>query len=195
MEKIYEHNDNYHGSYCSGIDYNFNVHLRRKRFWGRRRADKIHNRMERKTREKCLTCSLFLSGFCIKCGCIISEPMLCEETDNMARKNINSKEYYASKRFRNKHERYLLGKNRLQRIVNKTVGYPMSAYYCDENREYTDDFNEAVYIKRWYRANHAPGYSGHLKRISSRKIRRHKMELPQRGCGYRKYFDYWWELW
>lgn len=195
MEKVYEYNDNYNGSNYSSITCSIDVHFWRKKSGRRRRTGKIHKRMERKTREECLTCYLFLSGFCIKCGCIISEPMLCEETDNMARKNINSKEYYAGKRFRNKHERYLLGKNRLQRIVNKTVGYPMGAHYCDENREYTDDFNEAVYIKRWYRANHAPGYSGHLKRISSRKIRRHKMELPQRGCGYRKFYDYWWELW
>ena len=193
MEKIYEYNDNYNGIDYNGIVDSIHVHFWRKRSGGRRRTDKIHKRMERKTQEGCLTCSLFLNGFCIKCGCIISEPMLCEETDSMARKNINSKEYYAGKRFRNKHERYLLGKNRLQRIVN-TVDYPMSAYYCDKNREYTDDFNEAVYIKRLYRANHAPGYSGHLKRISSRKIRRHKMELPQRGCGYRKFYDYWWEL-
>lgn len=35
---------------------------------------------------------------------------------------------------------------------------------------------------------------GFLKRMSNKKVRKAKLDLPQKGNGHRKVFDYWWTL-
>ena len=174
-------------------NFDIGMHVARKRLYGRRGADRISKTVERKTSEvNCVICPYYKeNAYCDKIDGFVTN-VTCWEVINIPRRIKRSN--YRS-RSKNKKERYLLGKYRLKRIVDSSVGWPPAATRRDKNRKYTEDPNETMYIKRYYRANHAPGYSGYLKKQSSRIIRRHKMELPTRGCGYRKYFDYWWELW
>lgn len=49
--------------------------------------------------------------------------------------------------------------------------------------------------KRIYRSNNGKcGGSRYNKKMSHRKIRRYKGELPRRGNGSNKLYDYWWEI-
>ena len=51
-------------------------------------------------------------------------------------------------------------------------------------------FEEGTYPKRYYRGKR----STHLKRQSSRKIRRFKGEFQTKGNKHKRVFDFWWEL-
>ena len=103
----------------------------------------------------------------------------------------------------NKYERNKKYKEKLKRIADNPRRYPSGAYYetdrnfCDWNPLHQDYHSwakeNAKYVKRCYRANHAPGYNGFLKRQASKKFRHYKDELAN-GCAYKKTFDYWWEL-
>ena len=46
-----------------------------------------------------------------------------------------------------------------------------------------------IYYKHYWRGKR----STYLKHVSNKKIRRYQGEIPCRG-GYKKVFDYWWEL-
>lgn len=94
----------------------------------------------------------------------------------------------------NSYKRNIKYKQRIARIADNPKRYPCGAYRVGYDGRYTEDFNNTKYIKRTYRANHAPGWSGHLKKLCSKKCRRYKGELPKKGCAYKKIFDYWWEL-
>ena len=112
--------------------------------------------------------------------------------------------YYRKPRKLNRYERKMKYKRKLKRITENPSGYPSGAYYvvdenlCDEWDPLYQDYDtwakeNSKYIKRYYRANHAPGYSGLLKKRASRLFRRYRGELAN-GCAYKKIYDYWWEL-
>ena len=122
----------------------------------------------------------------------------CEED------NVMSKSYERSPRKLNKYERKQKYKRKLKRLAEECDGYIGGAYYV-LTREKWDAWDPKVtsyyvyakenykYIRRYYRSNHTPGSAGFLKRIASRKFRRYKGIIPN-GGGYKKTFDYWWEL-
>lgn len=113
-----------------------------------------------------------------------------------------SKPYVNKKRKSNRYERKIKYKQKLKRIADSSTRYPAGAYYVSR-----ESFAKAptgahykrwvrehyIYVKRQYRTNHVPGHSGYLKKYASKRFRRYKGELPN-GCGYKKTFDYWWEL-
>jgi hypothetical protein len=143
----------------------------------------------------CEGCSLNKGDYCYKIGGDISVFGICEEDERMieepCQKHSKSNKYERNKKY----------KHKLERIANHPKRYPAGAYYvidrsCHWNlyQDYYDWVHEnGKYVKRCYRANHAPGYSGWLKRQASKKFRRYNGELAN-GCAYKKIFDYWWEL-
>ena len=133
--------------------------------------------------------------WCDKLGCEIWLFGCCE--GNKIKQPIKSQK---PKKL-NKYERNKKYKRKLKRIANNPRRYPAGAYYVIDRsccwNLYQDYYNwvreNGKYVKRCYRANHAPGYSGWLKKQASKKFRRYNGELAN-GCAYKKLFDYWWEL-
>lgn len=106
-------------------------------------------------------------------------------------KNTSSK-----RKKRNKRERDLKYKRHLKYISENSSGYPHSAYPMDKNGNYVpyiwfpnDTLQEIAYYKRFYRGSS----SSYHKKMSNRKIRRYKGELPN-GFGCHKLYDYWYEM-
>ena len=136
--------------------------------------------------------------YCLKLDCEINEFGCCEEGDDSMGRNS-----YQNPRKLNRYERNKKYKNKLKRIAENGAHYPAGAYYeTDKDISDWDPLSQnyhawirenAKYIKRYYRANHAPGYSGFLKKQASKKFRRYRGKLAN-GCAYKKTFDYWWEL-
>lgn len=90
----------------------------------------------------------------------------------------------------NKRARDKRYKNKLKRMWQYTKNwYPSPAYPIDKNGEYADTEEETVTYKRQY----SPRRSKYLRKLSNKKVRR-KKGISNRG-GYRKVFDYQWELW
>lgn len=127
-------------------------------------------------------------NYCCKLGCRIKYVGCCEDGDDMPKRYKK-----ARRRKYNHYERKLRYKRKLERIVEATNRYPSGAYRIGADGEWTDKKDDTIFIKRCYRANHAPGHAGFLKKMSSRKFRRYRGELAN-GCAYKKTFDFWWEL-
>lgn len=91
-----------------------------------------------------------------------------------------------------KAERRIKYDRRHKRHMESLVGttrYPSGVTRVGHDNCWTDDPNETKYLKRWYRGSR----SSWLKRMSNKQLRRYKGEVPNRG-GYKKVYDYWWEL-
>lgn len=63
--------------------------------------------------------------------------------------------------------------------------YKHSAY----SRFYTDGLADGAHLKRIYRGSR----SSYLKRVGAKRWRRN-MDMPLEKGGYKKDFDFWWEL-
>lgn len=141
--------------------------------------------------------------YCEKLNGKIFEYGCCDNYNNhKERDKAMNNTSYCNKRRTNRYERKRKYKRKLKYIADHSHGYPSGAYYVAPRYENwepsSQDYYSWVkenyrYIRREYRANHAPGYSGFLKKLASRKFRRFKGELAN-GCAYKKTFDYWWEL-
>lgn len=103
------------------------------------------------------------------------------------------KPYIRPPRKWNKYEQKMRYKRKLKRLAEMDGRYPAPAYPVGDFNWLEDRWENIKFYKRSYRSNHSPGYSGYLKKLASRKFRRYNKELPN-GCGYKKTFDYWWEL-
>ena len=79
-----------------------------------------------------------------------------------------------------KYERNQKYQNYLKQLSKKTSSYFPSVVYIDGLH----------YYKRYYRGRR----SKYLKKISNRKIRRHKCELPKHGSQFHRLYDFWYEL-
>lgn len=102
-------------------------------------------------------------------------------------------EYYSKNSWKwNKYDRKKAYKQKIKRLAMINLSSP--AYPVGDYNFETRQWDNVKYYKREYRANHAPGYSGLLKKMASRTFRRYKGELPMKGYGYKKTFDYWREL-
>lgn len=97
---------------------------------------------------------------------------------------------------RNKRERDQKHRNHLKFIAENVTGYPSPVIYTDEiwikGQGYVE--NSKPYYKRLYRGRGRHSNSNYHKKMSNRKIRRYKGELPKKGNLSHKLYDFWWEL-
>ncbi len=119
--------------------------------------------------------------WCEKTGGKISWTGVCEELP------LQHKQQSQRKRKHNKRERDLVYQNHLKHLAKNYHG----CYYCDETYIQGQGRieNQKSYYKRFYRRR----ASKYLKRISNRKVRHYKGDIPY-GSFYHKLYDYWWEL-
>ena len=96
---------------------------------------------------------------------------------------------------RNKRERDRKYKKHLKFLAEIVPGYPSPAIYTDEiwikGQGYVE--NPKPYYKRLYRGR-GKGMSYYHKKMSNRKIRRYKGELPKKGNSGHRLYDFWWGL-
>ena len=137
-------------------------------------------------RTKCET--IISKCHCFKVGGIIESFGYCnEEADNVwnnsGRRPRKTNGYYRKQHY----------KRHLAYIADNAHRYPNGAYRVGYDGWWTDDVNQTKYIKRCYRGNHGSRRSRYLKNVGNRRVRRYKEFIPNRG-GYKKVFDFWWEL-
>lgn len=125
--------------------------------------------------------------YCGKLGTKVLYVGPCEQEDIVMAKT------YSNPSKLNRHDRNMKYKKKLKRIANLDQCYPSAVRIVGDYNYDTRQWDYIKYYKREYRANHAPGYSGFLKRLASKKARRYTGELKNGGA-YKKTFDYWWSL-
>ena len=159
--------------------------------------------LKRKNMKSCRYCpyikeeynkiNIIAECFCYKVGGKIRLFGCCnEEGDNVCEKLWNNK-HKRRPRKSNGYERKQNYKRHLAYIADYSNGYPPGACRIGHDGWWTDDINETKYIKRCYRGNHGSRRSKYLKNVGNRRVRRYKEFIPNRG-GYKKVFDFWWEL-
>ena len=108
---------------------------------------------------------------------------------------VISKNHSRQKR-RNKRERDQKHKNHLKFLAENILGYPSPVMYTDEiwikGKGYIK--NPKPYYKRCYRGSGKHSNSNYHKKMSNRKIRRYKDELPKKSNLCHRLYDFWWEL-
>lgn len=125
--------------------------------------------------------------YCPKLGSTIGNFGCCE----MEARRMSRDRPYRRDRKLNHYDRDIKYKSRIKLLArNKLHTWYAPAYPVDENGDYHGDVNTATYFKREYRGSR----SKYLKRQSNKKLRRYKGEVFMRGGGYRKVFDFWWEM-
>ena len=87
---------------------------------------------------------------------------------------------YSKKKRTTKYERNQKYQNYLKQLSKKTSSYFPSVVCMDGLH----------YYKRYYRGQR----SKYLKKISNKKIRKYKGELPKHGSRFHKIYDFWYEL-
>lgn len=139
--------------------------------------------------------------WCEKVGGKIWQCGICDD----AYSQIDEPAHKSKKKRRTKRERDLKYKRHLEYISKNSNGYPSPAYPVDKygihvhtNQWYVwfpDTTPQKIaYYKRWYRSNNGKaGSSRYHKKMSNRKIRRYKGELPN-GFGCHKLYNYWYEM-
>jgi len=125
----------------------------------------------------------YMECYCNKLGCLIKNSEPCEKEVEYVKRNSRHP------RKLNAYKRKVRYKQYLERLADEDQGYPSGAYRVGYDGFYTDNPNYTKYVKREWRGKR----SKYLKRLSSRKIRRYKGEIPD-GGSYKKIFDFWWEL-
>lgn len=102
---------------------------------------------------------------------------------------------HSKQKRRNKRERNQKYKNHLKYLTENVSGYPSPVIYTDEvwisGQGYIQ--NPKPYYKRLYRGG-GKGMSYYHKKMSNKKIRRYKGELPKKGNLSHRLYDFWWEL-
>ena len=102
---------------------------------------------------------------------------------------------HSKQKRRNKRERDQKYGNHLKYLAENILGYPSPVMYTDEVwiRGHGNVDNLRPYYKRMYRGR-GKGMSYYHKKISNRKIRRYKGELPKKGNLCYRLYDFWWEI-
>lgn len=102
---------------------------------------------------------------------------------------------HSKQKRRNKRERDQKYKNHLKFLVENISGHPSPVIYTDEVWSRGQGYikNPKPYYKRLYRSR-GKGASYYHKKLSNRKIRRYKGELPRKGNLGHRLYDFWWEL-
>ena len=75
-------------------------------------------------------------------------------------------------------------RKKLKRLAKAKENSWFSPAWCVKSDEHKPE-----YVKREYRGKR----SKILKKISNKKVRQFQGEIPD-GCGYKRIFDLWWEL-
>ena len=139
--------------------------------------------------------------WCEKIGGKIWQYGICD--DAYAQSNVPV--HKSKKKRRSKRERDLKHKKHLEYISKNSSGYP-AAYPVDKYGNYYwgedprcyfwfPEYNQKfAYYKRCYRGNGKRSSSRYHKKMSNRKIRRYKGELPRKGFGSHRLYDYWYEM-
>lgn len=125
--------------------------------------------------------------WCNKVGGKVYWAGRCTDAYSDIPKRIN----HQKQKRRNKREREQKHKNHLKFFTENISGYPSPVIYIDEiwikGQGYIE--NSKPYYKRLYRSN-----SNYHKKMSNRKIRRYKGELPKKSNLCHRLYDFWWEL-
>lgn len=103
---------------------------------------------------------------------------------------------HSKQKRKNKRERDQKHKNHLKFLAENVSGYPSPAIYMNviwiKGQGYVE--NPKPYYKRLYRGRGRHSNSNYHKKMSNRKIRRYKGELPKKGNLSHRLYDFWWEL-
>lgn len=86
-------------------------------------------------------------------------------------------------------------KNHLKEL-SKVSRYPSPAWYVGINKDGKKTYYEEDCVKGYYEKfflNHGGPYKRYLKKCSNKAVRRYKGDISS-GNGYRKIFEYQWEL-
>ena len=132
---------------------------------------------------ECECCAYRRHGYCIKIDGVINNYGCCERSEPIVSKS------YRNPRSLSGYKRKVKYKQYLERLADEARGYPCGAYRVSYDGSYTDDPDDTLYIRREYRGQR----SAYIKNRSNRKIRRYNGDISS-GGGYKKIFDYWWEL-
>lgn len=129
--------------------------------------------------------------WCDKVGGKVYWAGRCSEAFSDTPKQTN----HSKQKRRNKRECDQKYKKHLKFLAENVSIYPFPSIYTDEvwinGRGCIE--NQKPYYKRLYRGR-GKGMSYYHKKMSNKKIRRYKGELPKKGnIGYRLY-DFWWEI-
>lgn len=114
-------------------------------------------------------------GICGHCG-EGAEDQMVRNTGQRPRKLYK---YYRKKKY----------KRRLERLADASGYYPCGAYRVGCDGYWVEHPEDTCYVKRCYRGRR----SKYLKQVGNRRVRRYKGYIPNNG-GYKKVFDFWWEL-
>lgn len=144
---------------------------------------------------KCKNCPYYDHGlggqYCDKVGGKTLLYGYCSDAYLGISKQIN----HSNQKRRNKRERDQKHKTHLKYLAENIFGYPSPAMYTDEvwigGQGYVQ--NPKPYYKRLYRGR-GKGTSYYHKKMSNKRIRGYKGELPKKGNLGHKLYDFWWML-
>ena len=164
----------------------------------------LENNIYKKEYYQCIQAEEELCCWCEKTGGKLWWYGQCGDAD-ITYNNIKHKNSSKHKR-RNKRERDLKYKQHLKYLAKNCNYHPSPAYPVDKNGRYycKDDpdwlswfpeyeSQEFAYYKRQYRSAGKRSASNYHKKMSNRKIRRYKGDIPS-GFWCHKLYDYWWEM-
>ncbi len=101
-----------------------------------------------------------------------------------------SRKPYRRERTLNSYKRDVKYKERMKRLAKLCEErWYAPVYPVSSDGHYVDDMEDMAYVKRVWRGSR----SKYLKQQSNKKFRQYKDDVPGRG-GYKKVFDFWWEL-
>lgn len=110
----------------------------------------------------------------------------CEEDEEgeMSRKS------YRREREMNSYKRDVKYKERMKKLAKVCEDrWYAPVYPVSSDGHYIDNLEDMAYVKRVWRGSR----SKYLKQQSNKKLRQYKGDVP--NCsGYKKVFDFWWEL-
>ena len=125
--------------------------------------------------------------WCDKIDGEVSESNNCYEEEGLIEMSRNP---YRREHSLNSYKRDVKYKERMKKFAKLCKERWYSPVYpVNSDGHYVDDMDDMAYIKRVWRGNR----SRYLKQQSNKKLRQYKGEIPD-GGGYKKVFDFWWEL-
>jgi hypothetical protein len=114
-------------------------------------------------------------------GAVFDEPEILEEASEIESFDDSERDV-SFINWRNKRTRRIIGRRRLLKLYNATKNwFGSGAWYDDRNNR----------IRRYY------GNSKSLRQSCNRRFRRRmnrSLDAVSNGAAYRRYVDYWWEL-
>lgn len=123
--------------------------------------------------------------WCNKLGGRIIEFGSCDDEEGRMSKNPYRREHTL-----NSYKREVKYKQKIKKLAKLCEEkWYAPAYPVGVDGHYIDDYENMTYVKRVWRGSR----SKYLKQQSNRKLRRYKGDVPNFG-GYKRVFDFWWEM-